>query len=77
MPDPATTALATHRIWKHVATDSLYYVWPDLCRCSTNGPQEGELSVVYFSLTYQHLCHRKADEFFDGRFVPVAARERK
>lgn len=65
-------------LWRHVKTDSLYVVL-GVARCSTNGDREGvERSVVYWSLTHQHLCYREASEFLgdgdDGwpRFEPVA-----
>ncbi len=64
-----------HSVWRHVKTDSLYLVL-GVSRCSTNGPREGELSVVYYSMTYQRLCDRKAVEFLDGRFVPVVPKEK-
>ncbi len=71
MPPVSRTALTFFRVWRHVDTDSLYIVL-GTARCSTNGEREGkEESVVYFSLTYQHLCYREIGEFLDGRFQPV------
>jgi hypothetical protein len=61
-------------VWMHVKTGSLYHVL-GIARCSTNGEREGEMSVVYFSIDRQHLCHRRYDEFLDGRFVPVKPKE--
>jgi hypothetical protein len=58
--------------WMHVKTKSTYTAL-GVSRCSTNGPGEGVECVVYWSDTYRGLRHRDADEFLDGRFVPLAS----
>jgi hypothetical protein len=56
-------------LWRHRKTNSFYVVL-GVALCSTNGPGEHkEQSVVYMSLTHQHLCYRELSEFLDGRFV--------
>ncbi len=71
MPPVSRTALTFFRVWRHVKTDGLY-VMLGVARCSTNGEREGkEESVVYYSLTHQHLYYREIGEFLDGRFQPV------
>ena len=64
-------------IWRHVKTDSLYLVLGE-ATCSTNGVWDaGKPAVVYYSLTYQRWFYRRAEEFYDGRFVKVEAPEWK
>ncbi len=63
--------LKPYSLWLHRKTQSKYVVL-GIALCSTNGPNEHkEESVVYWSLTYQHLCYRLLSEFLDGRFVPM------
>jgi hypothetical protein len=63
--------LKPYSTWRHVKTDSLYVVL-GIGTCSTNGLGEHkEESVIYVSLTHEHLCYREISEFLDGRFVPV------
>lgn len=67
--------LSKWSVWRHVKTNSLYIVI-GIAQCSTNGEREHkEQSVVYFSLTHQHLCYREVSEFLDGRFEPVLSRD--
>jgi hypothetical protein len=64
------TDLVVSPVWRHVATGGLYHV-VGVGRCCTNGERDGkEMSVVYFSMDYQHLCYREVSEWLDGRFVP-------
>lgn len=65
-----------YKVWYHPKKGGTYYII-GVSTSSTNGPTDGvERVVVYFSITYQCLRHRKLEEFLDGRFTPVLPRER-
>lgn len=62
--------LTPYSVWRHVASDSLY-VFIGVGMCSTNGERDHvEESVIYVSITHQHLCYREIGQFLDGRFEP-------
>ncbi len=60
--------------WVHVKSGGTYTVL-GVSRDSTNGPGEGKECVVYLSHAYQALRHRGLQEFTDGRFVELIAKE--
>lgn len=46
--------------------------------CASNRPDRaGERSVVYRNVKKEYLYYREADEFLDGRFVPLDAEATK
>jgi hypothetical protein len=55
-------------LWRHKKGG--FYVVVGISQCSTNG-NEQERCVVYWSIKYKGLRHRKAEEFLDGRFTLV------
>lgn len=65
------TDLERSRVWRHARTGNLYHVI-GVSVCATNGAAEGQVCVVYFSVSEQILYHRNIREFLDGRFIPVS-----
>jgi hypothetical protein len=58
-------------LWRH-RKGGLYLVL-GFVTDSTNGPQDGRESVLYYSLAYKAYRHRETGQFLDGRFVPLNA----
>lgn len=69
MAEYPTDSVLKPGLWAH-RKGGLYLVL-GVSEDSTNGENEGAVYVVYYSLKYQRLRHRRLEEFLDGRFTPL------